>query len=174
MDMDMDKDKGKPEQPSAAEAPQTDKVFETFAFGSVVEREVVTIHFPGMDHKWFVAARAPDAQATKRIQAAPLRFGEGEDGMTLTPNAYAAYIAKCEGQVVDFCLPRLDAAGRSVGEVRYNAQFIGANREVYDSLNEATMRYIEGALDQIAGRETGLAEQFEAAKNASAPSAKSG
>ncbi len=160
---------GKPEGPAEG------KVFETFAFGSVVDRDVVTITFPGMEAKWFVAARAPDAQGAKRIQAAPLKFTDSEDGgLELSPNTYAAYIAKCEAQITDFCLPRLNERGECVGEVRFDHKFPSANKTVYDSFNDATMRYVEGALDKIGGRETGLAEEFEAIKNASKPSAKSG
>lgn len=160
---------GKPEPPPEG------KVFETFAFGSVVDREVITITFPGMEAKWFVAARAPDAQGAKRIQAAPLKFADtAEGGLELSPNTYAAYLAKCEAQITDFCLPRLNERGECVGETRFDHKFPGANKAVYDSFNEATVRYVEGALDRIGGRDTALAEEFEVTKNASAPSAKSG
>lgn len=156
------------------EAPVEDIPFAVFAFGSVIAREETTITFPGMEAKWYVTARAPDAQGAKRIEAAPLKFADGDAGIELSPNTYAAYIAKCESQITDFCLPQLDAAGQLAGEVRYKRSNPQANREVYNSLNEATVRFVEGALDRIAGRETALAEQYEQLKNASTPSASTG
>lgn len=162
------------EEQVAPEPPE--EAFVAFQFGSVIRREQVTITFPGMDPKWYVTAQAPDAQGAKRIEAAPLRFSDAPagDSVELSPNTYAMYLAKCEGQIVDFCLPQLDEHGSVIGEVRYNHKFPGANKAVYDSLNEAAMNYVEGALDKIAGRDTRLSAEYERVKNACAPSASTG
>lgn len=153
---------------TAAPAPPPEgPVLEVLQFGSVVTREAVTVNFPGMDAKWYLTARAPDAAGVKRIEAAPYKFKDGDDGgTTLSPNAYALYLAKCEAQITDFCLPKLDEHGHLQGEVRFNHKFPGANKEVYDSFNEATLRFVEGALDQIGGRDTSAAEEYERLKNA--------
>jgi hypothetical protein len=160
-----------------AEDSTTDAPFVTFEFGMVVDREQVTVTFPGMDAKWHFVAQAPDAQGTKRIQAAPFRLRDGDnagDGPELTPNAYAAYLAKCEAQIVDFCWPKLDRNRRLVGEQHFDHKFPGRNREAYNSLGPKTMNFVEGALDRIAGRETTLAEEYDALLLGSAPSASTG
>jgi hypothetical protein len=174
----MTSDNAAQETAAPGAGPQPSAVFETFEFGMVVDREEVTITFPGMDPKWYVRAKAPDAAGTKRIEAAPLRFSDKTDGgggVEAAPNTYALYIAKCEAQITDFCLPEVDDKGHWTGkQQRFDHKYHGANKDVYDKLSPATVTFVEGALDRIAGRETSLARQYDELKNASGPSASTG
>lgn len=146
--------------------------FKAFTFGAVMTRSEQTITFPGMDPKWFVRAKAPDARGERLIASASLvgtQRDDQPDEAQLRAGTYEVYLAKCEQQITRFVLPSLNEAGEIIGELSFDGENNGRNaknRAVYDALTEQAARYLEGALDKIAGRDTGRAKEYEALKNA--------
>jgi hypothetical protein len=141
--------------------------FKQFTFGVVLTQQEQTITFPGMEARWYVRAKAPDAAGERKIAGASLvgrQSAEMEEEAELRAGAYEVYLAKCEYQIVDFCLPDL-ATGK---EVRFDVGNKGRNannRKVYDHLSPDTANFVEGALDELAGRDTQRAKEYEALKN---------
>ena len=165
-----------PEQPPPDDlTPQPEKSAEaikTFKFGMVMSRSEQTFHFPGLSDEYFFKAKAPDAKGAKRIEGALVAYRGDENNPTkgvgyLDP--FETFLQKCLVQITGFALPQLDEAGGIVGKPRtFDPTRRGnneANREAYEKLSPDTVEYMEGALDDIAGRGGELAEEYRRLKN---------
>jgi len=139
-----------------------------------LDKRVATLRFAGYDGM-FVEAEEPGVKegeihrAAMGVQARGGRNAKDTDDIEVSigMNPYAAFIAKCECQIVDFCLPC--ATGEATTSKRFEPKNNGRNRsntEVYQGLQRThgVKEAIEGFLDEVAGRDTDSAADFEALK----------
>jgi len=145
-------------------------------FGIVMERQPVRFGIPTLPQEYFIEVRAPDNRGERRIEPAGLTFradrvelgGDGEPERAQfagTVDGWAIFLEKCYAQIVDFCLPHVDADGNACGRVTYKREKEGRNEHnlaVYESMSPKLADYIEGAMDYVAGRTGDAREAFEA------------